>query len=106
MPPSPRTWLGVSPPTRCTGALNPQPRDRRWRSSAQQWSASSLAALREIDARGASFLTPSSQGEAPGGPEAAWHGSLASACSSARSSSSCASRLATPRTCQMGFVLS
>ncbi|KAK9902196.1 hypothetical protein WJX75_007405 [Coccomyxa subellipsoidea] len=60
--PANNSWLGVSPPTRTTGAANPLVQDFNWRSNAYRCSHSNLQALREIDARGVSFLRCSSQG--------------------------------------------
>ncbi|CAL5228432.1 g11566 [Coccomyxa viridis] len=60
--PAPASWLGMSPPTRTTGAANPLVQDFNWRSNAYRCSHSNLQALREIDARGVSFLQCSSQG--------------------------------------------
>ena len=52
----PTTFLGVSPPVRSAGAANPLVQDWNWRSNAYKSSHSNLQALREIDARGVSFL--------------------------------------------------
>ncbi|EIE18558.1 transcription factor NF-E2 [Coccomyxa subellipsoidea C-169] len=60
--PANNSWLGISPPTRTTGAANPLVQDFNWRSNAYRCSHSNLQALREIDARGVSFLRCSSQG--------------------------------------------
>ena len=100
----------MSPPARCSGALNPQANDRSWRSCAHQGSNGNLQALREIDSRGASFLELTGQrGDgrlAADSPEQAWL-PVVNKCSSGRNGSSCASsRLSTPRVCQTGFVIS
>jgi hypothetical protein len=52
----PTTFLGISPPRRSAGAANPLVQDWNWRSNAYKCSHSNLQALREIDARGVSFL--------------------------------------------------
>ncbi|KAK9808313.1 hypothetical protein WJX73_000085 [Symbiochloris irregularis] len=49
---TPRTFLGMSPPTRAAGAMNPLVQDWTWKSNVMQCSHSNLQALREMDARG------------------------------------------------------
>ncbi|KAF8069568.1 hypothetical protein HT031_001685 [Scenedesmus sp. PABB004] len=53
------SYLGVSPPVRSGcygGAANPWSHDRSWKSRAYSASSTNLAALRELDSEGESFL--------------------------------------------------
>ena len=41
--PAPASWLGISPPTRTTGAVNPLVQDFNWRSNAYRWGLTLLS---------------------------------------------------------------
>ncbi|CAL8466055.1 g5591 [Coccomyxa elongata] len=122
--PARSSWLGVSPPTRTTGAANPLVQDFNWRSNAYRCSHSNLQALREIDARGVSFLRCSSQGgdsrllvESPEyGLLSAEDSQNASnticyappsreSCQATSAASTGHLRVGTPLSCQMGFFV-
>ncbi|KAK9804275.1 hypothetical protein WJX72_004335 [[Myrmecia] bisecta] len=110
-PPS-ASWLGVSPPTRATGAANPLVSDFNWKKQVKMSSHNNLQALREMDAHGVSFLRSTSFGDCRLLLESPEYGLLAGSLSDTDETCSVAANglrgLAgrnSPICCQRGFQL-